>query len=46
VTAASRAERQMAIQRSAQRYANLILEKLQEYPDQWYHFRPFLDIQE
>lgn len=40
VAAASRSDRQAAIQRSAQRYADLIVEKLQEYPDQWYHFGP------
>ncbi len=42
VTASSRSDRQAAIRRSAQRYADLIVEKLQEYPDQWYHFGPFL----
>jgi lauroyl/myristoyl acyltransferase len=43
VTAATRSDRQAAIQRSAQRYADLIAEKLQEYPDQWYHFQTFLN---
>jgi lauroyl/myristoyl acyltransferase len=37
-TAASRSDRRAAIRRSAQGYADLIAEKLREYPDQWYHF--------
>ncbi|MDY6793491.1 MAG: lysophospholipid acyltransferase family protein [Thermodesulfobacteriota bacterium] len=42
VRAASRADRQKAIQRSAQKYADLIERNLRAHPLQWYHFEPFL----
>ncbi|MBW2250797.1 MAG: lysophospholipid acyltransferase family protein [Deltaproteobacteria bacterium] len=42
VKAASRADRQEAIERSAQKYADNIQQNLHTYPLQWYHFEPFL----
>jgi len=42
VRAASRADRQEAIERSAQKYADHIQQNLQTHPLQWYHFEPFL----
>jgi len=42
VKSASRADRQEAIQRSAQQYADHIQRNLQTQPLQWYHFEPFL----
>ncbi len=42
VKAASRADRQEAIERSAQKYADNIQQNLRTYPLQWYHFEPFL----
>jgi predicted LPLAT superfamily acyltransferase len=41
IQADSRAERAEAIQRSAQRYANILEETLRRNPLQWYHFEPF-----
>ena len=42
VAAASRADRQEAIERSAQKYADHIQRNLRTHPLQWYHFEPFL----
>ena len=42
VAAASRADRQEAIERSAQKYADHIQQNLLTHPLQWYHFEPFL----
>jgi len=42
VQASSRAERQEAIQASAQRYAWLLEEMVRRHPFEWYHFEPFL----
>jgi len=42
VRAASRADRQEAIERSAQKYADHIQRNLRTHPLQWYHFEPFL----
>ncbi|MBW2608344.1 MAG: lysophospholipid acyltransferase family protein [Deltaproteobacteria bacterium] len=42
VRAASRADRQEAIERSAQKYADHIQRNLRIHPLQWYHFEPFL----
>jgi len=42
VNAASRADRQEAIERSAQKYADHIQQNLRTHPLQWYHFEPFL----
>ena len=42
VRAASRADRQEAIERSAQKYADHIQQNLLTHPLQWYHFEPFL----
>ena len=42
VQASSRAERQEAIQASAQRYACLLEEMVRRHPFEWYHFEPFL----
>jgi lauroyl/myristoyl acyltransferase len=42
VTAAGRAERAAALQRSAQWYAHLLEQVVRKHPTQWYHFEPFL----
>jgi lauroyl/myristoyl acyltransferase len=42
VTAPSRADRDRAVQESAQRYADILAEKARQYPVQWYHFEEFL----
>ena len=42
VQASSHADRQEAIERSAQKYATHIQRSLLKYPLQWYHFEPFL----
>ncbi len=42
VRAASRADRKMAIEESAQRYADILAEMAREWPIQWYHFEEFL----
>lgn len=42
VRAAARSGRRPAIERSAQRYADLIEQQLRRYPFEWYHFEPFL----
>jgi lauroyl/myristoyl acyltransferase len=42
VRATSHANRQEAIEISAQRYADHIQQNLRMYPLQWYHFEPFL----
>ena len=42
VRSASRADRQEAIERSAQKYADHIQRNLRTHPLQWYHFEPFL----
>jgi predicted LPLAT superfamily acyltransferase len=43
LTAASRDKRAGAIQRSAQKYADILEATLRNYPLQWYHFEPFLE---
>ena len=42
VRASSRSDRQKAIERSAQKYADHIQRNLRTHPLQWYHFEPFL----
>ena len=42
VHATARADRQAAIERSAQRYADLIERQLHQNPFEWYHFETFL----
>ena len=42
VRASSHANRKEAIRKSAQKYADHILENLRMNPLQWYHFEPFL----
>ena len=42
VHAATRSEREQAIRKSAQKYADILQENVQEYPVQWHHFEPFL----
>ncbi len=42
VRAESRADRNAAVRRSAQAYADLLEKTLREHPLEWYHFRPFL----
>jgi predicted LPLAT superfamily acyltransferase len=42
LTAASREERAAAIQRSAQKYADILEAALRNHPLQWYHFRPLM----
>jgi predicted LPLAT superfamily acyltransferase len=42
LTAASREERAAAIQRSAQKYADILETALRNHPLQWYHFRPLM----
>jgi predicted LPLAT superfamily acyltransferase len=42
VKAASRAERQQAVQASAQAYADMLAREVRLRPDEWYHFEPFL----
>ena len=42
LTAASREERAEAIQRSAQKYADILEAALRNHPLQWYHFRPLM----
>jgi len=44
VRAASRADRQKAIERSAQKYADHIQQNLCAHPLQWYHFEQFLGM--
>jgi predicted LPLAT superfamily acyltransferase len=41
--AASRKDRNAVIQTSAQAYARVLEETLQQHPLQWYHFRPFFE---
>jgi predicted LPLAT superfamily acyltransferase len=41
VKASSRSERSMALQTSAQVYANALEEKVRQHPFQWYIFEPF-----
>jgi predicted LPLAT superfamily acyltransferase len=43
VNASSRHDRSAAIQRSAQRYADILAEKAGLYPLQWYHFEEFFE---
>jgi predicted LPLAT superfamily acyltransferase len=40
--ASSREERTQVIQRSVQRYADVLEETVRRHPLQWYHFEPFL----
>jgi predicted LPLAT superfamily acyltransferase len=42
VHAENRADRNAAIRRSAQAYADLLEKTLREHPLEWFHFRPFL----
>jgi predicted LPLAT superfamily acyltransferase len=42
LAAASRKERAAAVQRSAQKYADILEATLRNHPLQWYHFRPLL----
>jgi len=41
IQASSRGERTAAIEQAAQRYADILETKLQRYPLQWYHYKPF-----
>ncbi|MCE5265187.1 MAG: lysophospholipid acyltransferase family protein [Deltaproteobacteria bacterium] len=41
VTAASRPERQGAVEMAAQAYADLLAETVRAHPYEWYHFEPF-----
>lgn len=42
VTVSSRADRQEAIRKSAQWYADLLEDMVRRHPCEWYHFEPFL----
>lgn len=42
VTAASRKERRLAVEKAAQLYADSLVETARAHPDEWYHFEPFL----
>lgn len=42
VTAANRADRQAALARSVQSYADSLESMVRRFPFQWYHFEPFL----
>lgn len=42
VSAPSRRDRERAIRRSAQQYADILAGKTRQYPVQWYHFEEFL----
>jgi predicted LPLAT superfamily acyltransferase len=42
VAAASRTERQKAVETAAQVYADLLAETVRAHPYEWYHFEPFL----
>lgn len=44
IKAALRSEREEAIRKSAQEYADMLEKALREHPFQWYHFEPFLGI--
>jgi lauroyl/myristoyl acyltransferase len=44
IKAAKRSEREEAIRKSAQNYSDMLEKILKEYPFQWYHFEPFLDM--
>ncbi|MFZ5569445.1 MAG: lauroyl acyltransferase [Thermodesulfobacteriota bacterium] len=39
----ARAEREAAIQRAAQQYADTLEQALRRHPFEWYHFEPFLE---
>jgi predicted LPLAT superfamily acyltransferase len=41
IKAACRADRSVAIQKSAQIYADLLEGTLRQHPFEWYHFEPF-----
>lgn len=43
VTAADRSQRETAIARAAQQYADLLEDAVRRHPFQWHHFEPFLD---
>jgi predicted LPLAT superfamily acyltransferase len=45
ISPGARDQREAAIQRSAQRYADALEKALRRYPLQWYHFEPFLTIE-
>jgi predicted LPLAT superfamily acyltransferase len=42
VAAASRAERQAAVLKAAQVYADSLFDTVRAHPYEWYHFEPFL----
>jgi predicted LPLAT superfamily acyltransferase len=42
VRADSRKRRSEAVRKSAQSYADLLEKMVRQYPDQWFHFEPFL----
>lgn len=42
IKAASRSEKQEAIRKSAQQYADILEEALRRHPFEWHHFEPFL----
>jgi predicted LPLAT superfamily acyltransferase len=42
IAAPSRAERDQALRRMAQNYANALAAKAREHPTNWHHFEPFL----
>jgi predicted LPLAT superfamily acyltransferase len=42
IDAADRAERDMAVPRAAQQYADLLGKTVRRYPFQWHHFEPFI----
>jgi predicted LPLAT superfamily acyltransferase len=44
VEAHSRADRQIAIGKAAQQYADLLVESLRSHPCEWYHFDRFLHL--
>lgn len=41
---ARRSERDEAVRKSAQEYADMLEKTLKEHPFQWYHFKPFLGM--
>ena len=43
LSAETKAQKTHVVQRSVQRYASLLEEKIKVYPFQWYHFKPFLE---
>jgi predicted LPLAT superfamily acyltransferase len=43
IDAADRTERDTAVARAAQQYADLLEKTVRRYPFQWHHFEPFID---